>query len=154
MTPQDALIIPEYVRMFNRGLDQLSAFYGPDHLQSVRDYHNERSMVERLGKSIYDTYVGHFLGDQLDGLLIEGHDNLDGRRTVIKWAVADPQGRGTGRELIQDCIYRSRSSCKEVIALGVSVENTAAIRLYERLGFVHGDTFREGRMLQMGYRKK
>lgn len=87
----------------------------------------------------------------MSGILIEGFNNLQGARTTINWVVAKQKRRGIGTKLILNCLDRARIEEKDMVALGVSKDNTAAIKLYERLGFVHGGDYDDGKMEVMGY---
>ena len=50
---------------------------------------------------------------------------------------SDLQGRGVGRALLAACIAEARSAAGlEMLTLSVTAGNVAAIRLYERTGFV------------------
>jgi ribosomal protein S18 acetylase RimI-like enzyme len=51
--------------------------------------------------------------------------------------VVDPtvQGRGVGRLLVTTCLDRARAAGKKRMVLSTDRRMTAAIRLYERLGF-------------------
>ena len=59
--------------------------------------------------------------------------------------------RGVGEALLRACIDWARSKGLLILRLGVTVDNHAAIRCYERCGFVHYGTeplsvFFEGRL--------
>jgi ribosomal protein S18 acetylase RimI-like enzyme len=61
----------------------------------------------------------------------------EGRALIADVAVEPAQqGRGIGRRLVTDAVTALRHRGERVIALAVTEENTRAVRLYERLGFV------------------
>lgn len=60
-------------------------------------------------------------------------------------------GRGLGRPLAQTTIDAARSKGIERIELEVFASNTRAIRLYERLGFVHEGIKRRARKIDGAY---
>jgi ribosomal protein S18 acetylase RimI-like enzyme len=47
------------------------------------------------------------------------------------------RGRGLGRQLLQACIGKARAQGITRVTLQARADNTAAIRLYKRTGFVH-----------------
>jgi RimJ/RimL family protein N-acetyltransferase len=52
------------------------------------------------------------------------------------WVAADQRGRGVGRALLDACIDWARQRGAHKVALEAWPHNTAALRLYERVGFV------------------
>ncbi len=84
---------------------------------------------------------------ELDGELV-GYSVLlaaAGEGHVLNCCVSPPwQGRGYGRLLMEHLIERARVHGVENIYLEVRPSNTAALRLYQRLGF-------EGIALRRGY---
>jgi len=61
------------------------------------------------------------------------------------------RGKGLGRRLAQATIDAVRARGVERIELEVFASNTRAIRLYERLGFVHEGVRRRARKLDGAY---
>lgn len=57
----------------------------------------------------------------------------------------EQRGQGLGSRLLQAFLYASRSAGYRKVVLSVETDNTAAIRLYQKAGFVICKTFREGR---------
>lgn len=47
------------------------------------------------------------------------------------------RGRGLGEQLLRACLARAQANGLTRVALEARADNTAAIRLYERVGFVH-----------------
>ena len=61
-----------------------------------------------------------------------------GYRYTVEHSVhvrADRRGEGIGTELVRALIERAASLGKHVMIAGIDAENTASIRLHERLGF-------------------
>jgi ribosomal protein S18 acetylase RimI-like enzyme len=67
---------------------------------------------------------------------------VDGRRSVeliSLWVAPDARGAGVGTGLIEAVAEWARSAGAECVSLGVRLENSPAIALYERTGFIdHG----------------
>ena len=61
------------------------------------------------------------------------------------------QGRGLGRRLAEATIDAARARGVERVELEVFASNTRAIRLYERLGFVHEGVRRRARYIDGAY---
>ena len=151
LTPKDKGIIPDYVHLFNKVLNEISPFYDNSEIQKARKKNTHEYIVSHLSPNPDSRFIGHFTNQTLDGLLIEGFDDLDGDRTVVNWVMAKYKGLGIGTCLIEDCISRAKSEFKNVVAVGVSRKNVDAIKLYENLGFIFGKTYNKGTMRTMGY---
>ena len=69
-----------------------------------------------------------------------------GYRYTVEHSVhvrADRRGEGIGTELVRALIERAAALGKHMIIAGVEAENTASIRLHERLGFTAAARFSE-----------
>ena len=66
------------------------------------------------------------------GNVVESDDEAAFRMLVVDPAA---QGRGLGRLLVSTCLDRARAAGKTRMVLSTDRRMTAAIRLYERLGF-------------------
>jgi ribosomal protein S18 acetylase RimI-like enzyme len=77
-----------------------------------------------------------FDGDQCVGIA-GGYDN-EGKtaRVIAMWVSPAARGRGIGELLVNAVVDWARSIGREVVDLHVTVGNTAAERLYRRLGFI------------------
>ena len=60
---------------------------------------------------------------------------------------ADARGRGIGTRMLRALIERASALGKHVMIAGVDADNTASIRLHERLGFT-----RAGQLCEVGYK--
>ena len=68
---------------------------------------------------------------------------------------AAARGQGVGKALVQECIRRARRAGASALGLHTSESLQAAIRMYERMGFVRapeGDFHPSGAELVMAYR--
>jgi RimJ/RimL family protein N-acetyltransferase len=86
------------------------------------------------------------------GLLFEARRNTRHTATIVGMYVApEHAGRGLGARLLDACLDLARAdACIEMLYLTVTSTNAAAIRLYERAGFVaYG---REPRSMRIGDR--
>ena len=154
LTPTDENLIPAYVELFNDILTEISLMYPPSVIKEARERYTSQHICDHLQPNPDLRFIAHETNQTLDGLLIEGFDQLDGERTTIKWVLAAQKGRGIGTQLIQDCIQRAAGEGKDVVSLGVAVENHAARRLYQRLGFISGGRYTNShnqKMEVMGY---
>jgi RimJ/RimL family protein N-acetyltransferase len=143
-TPDDAGAVLEYLSRVGAETDNLSfGAEGPgiteseerDYLARVFDSDNSLAILALAG----DTIVG--------GLTFDG-----GRRPRLRHAgelgisvAREYAGLGVGRALIEDLIaWAEQGGVIRKINLKVRSDNTGAIRLYERLGWVHeGRTTRD-----------
>ncbi|PIN80392.1 hypothetical protein COV13_03655 [Candidatus Woesearchaeota archaeon CG10_big_fil_rev_8_21_14_0_10_32_9] len=141
LTPQDTLIVPKYVHLFNKVIDEISPFYTSKTIQEAKVLYTQEYIVNHLNSPSEIRFIGHFSDQNLDGLLIERFDKLDGNRTTINWVLAGEKGLGIGSELILDCISRAKNENKDNVTLVVAVENTLARKLYRKLGFISGGVY-------------
>ena len=151
LTPSDEILIPQYLGILNQGLEELSVFSNPSKIQETRRIYTPKYVRWNLPPDSEKRFIGHFEDTTLDGILIEGFDNLGQVRTTLNWVVAKQKRKGIGTQLIMDCIARAQHEKRDVVVLGVSKKNVQAIRLYERLGFIHGGDYDNGEMEVMGY---
>jgi phosphinothricin acetyltransferase len=73
-----------------------------------------------------------------------------GYRFTVEHSVhvrADRRGRGVGSQLVTALLPRARALGKHVIIGGIDADNTASIRMHERLGFE-----RSAQMTQVGWK--
>jgi ribosomal protein S18 acetylase RimI-like enzyme len=151
LTPNDGIIVPNYVELFNEVLDEISPFYDKTSIQDARDKYTREYIVAHLSPNKDKRFVGHFNNQNLDGLLVEGFKSDTPNRTEINWVMASQKGMGIGTTLIQDCINRARAEAQDMVVLGVSTKNIQARKLYEKLGFVSGGKYKGGTMEVMGH---
>jgi len=151
LIPSDEILIPQYLEILNQGLGEISAFYDPSKIEKTRERYTQDYVRHNLAPGSERRFIGHFEAETLDGILIEGSDNLGAVRTTLNWVIAKQKRRGIGTQLIRDCIARAQHERRDVVVLGVSKKNVQAIRLYERLGFMHGESYDGGKMEIMGH---
>lgn len=92
-------------------------------------------------------------GDTLVGLVAAYFDGQTARAYVTNVSVLPAWcGRGVASELLRRCVSHARDMRMQEIALHVDRHNAAAIALYERIGFKHGDGKepRQSMALQIG----
>jgi GNAT superfamily N-acetyltransferase len=153
LTPEDRPIVPAYVALFNKVLDEIGQFYNTATLQDARNHYTAAYVSSHLTPDQERRFIGHFSRERLNGILIESFDKEE-NRTGINWVMAEEKGKGIGTSLIQDCIGRAKEEGKSHIALAVSQTNNSARKLYERLGFISGGKYlnkHELPMELMGY---
>lgn len=151
LTLNDRIWIPEYSRIFNDGLDSVSNLYEGTVIENARRKYTSEFIHDHLVPNDENRFIGHFTGNELDGILIEGFDEMNGIRTSIDWIIADKKGRGIGTRLISDCLARAKNEKKDMVALMVSNKNKRARELYTSLGFKSGGPSQDGTMEVMGY---
>lgn len=72
------------------------------------------------------------------------------------YVAAEFRGRGVGRRLLEELVGAARAQDYHVLIGGIDSQNTASIRLHERLGFRHVGTlpqvgFKFGRWLDLAF---
>jgi ribosomal protein S18 acetylase RimI-like enzyme len=77
-------------------------------------------------------------GHSLCGLVAAYLNDPQGRQGFVTSVSVDAEvvGAGIGTALLCNCIEAAREKCFESVSLEVSADNTAALRLYRKLGFV------------------
>jgi len=147
----DEHLLEDFVAIYRRGIVDLSgqSYVRPKALQS----RTLQAWKDKLLPCSEKRLVAHFTSDVLDGILIEGFDAVgeEVSRTLLKWVFARYKGGGVGTSLITDCVERARFEQKDVVSLGVATQNTAARRLYEKLGFKFDGFYADKRMVLMHY---
>lgn len=113
-----------------------------------------RSFVQ----SVRDASGAHFVALDAEGRVVGWCDiarpTLEGFRHVGRLGMGmlpEVRGQGLGRRLADAAIAAARSRGVERIELEVFAHNTRAIRLYERLGFVHEGVRRRARKIDGRY---
>jgi RimJ/RimL family protein N-acetyltransferase len=131
-------------------MDEISDLYPQGAIEKSKQHYTKQYLRTCLATGDR-RLIAHVSDAGLDGLLVESFDSFDGARTLINWVGAQTKGNGIGTALIEDCLKRAEREAKDVVALGVSVQNAAAQRLYARLGFRKGAVYDNNTMLLMGY---
>ncbi len=82
LTTDDKILIPDYLRIFNKVLSEISHFYDDAIIQQARARYTEDYVLNQL--SSHDRkFAAHFANQTLDGVLIEGFDDPTLNRTSI-----------------------------------------------------------------------
>jgi predicted N-acetyltransferase YhbS len=92
----------------------------------------ERIVAEREGRLIGSVMLYPRAADAYDGAVAEAH-----WPEVRLLAVApEGRGRGVGSALVRECVRRARLAGATELGLHTSQSMRAAVRMYERFGFV------------------
>jgi GNAT superfamily N-acetyltransferase len=119
--PSDALSLPHARRWLERGREQLGVAWVHD---------------GRL--------VGAALARTVEPVLARAPRTGEPLAEVIVAVTENERGRGIGRQLVAALQQRVDEAAWPGLALTVSVRNPAAVRLYEKLGFVTDGVSRTG----------
>ncbi len=124
------------------------------------DISNRRAWLEDRARAGYPVLVATDDEQNVMGYASFGDWRAwDGYRHTVEHSIyvrSDQRGKGIGKELLEVLIERARSIEKHVMVAGIEAQNTASIRLHERLGFEHAGTVREvgikfGRWLDLAF---
>lgn len=109
-------------------------------------------------RSVIEGHGAHFVAIDADGEVVGWCDiarpPLEGFRHCGRLGMGllpHVQGRGVGRRLAEVAIDAARARGVERVELEVFASNTRAIRLYERLGFVHEGVRHRARKIDGAY---
>ena len=109
-------------------------------------------------RSVIEGNGAHFVAIDADGEVVGWCDisraPIEGFRHCGRLGMGllpHVQGRGLGRRLAEVTVDAARARGVERIELEVFASNTRAIRLYERLGFVHEGVRRRARYIDGAY---
>ncbi len=97
----------------------------------------EQRWIDRLANPDAATFVA--LDGESDVGLITGlrhWDHPEEAALVSVWVAPSMRGQGVGRALIEEVLVWARAANFAAVRLGVGDHNKAAIRLYERTGFL------------------
>ncbi|MGI5836603.1 MAG: GNAT family N-acetyltransferase [Chloroflexota bacterium] len=124
---------------FEQYRDLMDPTHWQAYLQSVEDTLAEKGPEERIVAELSGAIVGSVLlcpaGTPIR--TIDGRTLIRERPEVRLLAVApEARGRGIGAALVEECVRRARLAGAKELTLHTSDMMQAAVRLYERLGFV------------------
>ena len=92
---------------------------------------------EHLAKTDAPTWLVTLEGDDVGMIHGAGYRGADGAAGLFgMWVAPDARGRGAGDRLVQVLVDWARAGGYDRILLDVGDDNSPAIRLYERHGFV------------------
>lgn len=99
-------------------------------------------------RQLYDVYPDHLLvlddGTELKGYVLVGTAPDASRSWILGLGITpDERGRGYGRRLMREVLRLLRADGVREVLLTVSPANTAAILLYENLGFTAEESVRK-----------
>lgn len=136
----DIDLIPNFTKILHSRLEDIKEFYPKEEVLKTIERYDSSNIIQELVDPKDRTYVGHFNGKNLDGILIEGSeiltfDNFQVKKGVIYWVMAQESKKGIGSGLILNSIERAKTRGEDVLCLGVSANNVGAVRAYQQLGF-------------------
>ena len=117
--------------------------------ETLVDLANRRAWLAERNAAGFPVLVAREAGDEVLGYASYGTwRSIEGFRHSVEHSVyvhADQRGQGLGPALLQALIERARAAGLHVMVAAIESQNTASIRLHQRLGFVT-----TGQMPQVG----
>lgn len=100
----------------------------------IRPWNNPNEDIDRAVHARESTILVGYVGNDLIGSIMAGHD---GHRGWVYYLAVDPshQGRGLGRELMEEAGLWLAARGAPKLELMVREENDTAGKFYEALGF-------------------
>lgn len=145
LTKADENLVSEYLKIFNTQLNNVSQYYTEEQLKTARETYTPKNVLSNIISESEKKFIGHFNGNSLDGILIEGERDshiANKRESLIYWMMVRETGKGIGSDMLKDCIERAKETGKAFVYLSVA-ENNPAKRLYEKFGFLHEKNYGE-----------
>lgn len=141
-TPAD---LPGILAIYNDAVANTTAIWN----ETLVDLANRQAWLNDRNAAGFPVLVAHDDAGEVAGYASYGPWRaFDGYRHTVEHSVyvrGDQRGKGLGPELMRALIERARAAGLHVMVAGIESENTASIRLHERLGFTIN-----GRMQQVG----
>ena len=113
----------------------------------------EAPTIEQMRTYLTTTHVIHLVAMNRDlvagwcDVMPKPHEGMRHRGKLGMGLLPDHRGRGLGRRLLEETLRTARDAGITRVELEVFASNTAAIKLYQRLGFVHEGRKRAARIL-------
>nr|WP_288256339.1 GNAT family N-acetyltransferase [uncultured Pseudomonas sp.] len=137
--------LPGILAIYNDAVQHTTAIWN----ETLVDLANRRAwLVERTAAG-FPVLVAHDAAGEVVGYSSYGTwRTIEGFRQTVEHSVyvrADQRGQGLGPALMQALIERARAANLHVMVAAIESQNTASIRLHQRLGFITS-----GQMPQVG----
>ncbi|GLZ85375.1 L-methionine sulfoximine/L-methionine sulfone acetyltransferase [Metapseudomonas resinovorans] len=137
--------LPGILAIYNDAVENTTAIWN----ETLVDLANRRAwLADRAAASFPVLVAVNPAGDVLGYASYGTWRTIEGFRHTVEHSVyvrGDQRGQGLGPALMQALVDRARQAGLHVMVAAIESENTASIRLHERLGFVT-----TGQMPQVG----
>ena len=134
--------IPQVIELYQKGIDGLLRYYGPDFHDSMLAKRDE-GFFRRKADAVYLA-----LDKGLDGVIeTRDFDDFGAQNCLIEWVFAADKGKGVGSALLREVIQDSYGK-KDIVSIAVHKDNRKVHKLYRRLGFI--EVSRVGNFRYMG----
>ncbi|AOE87701.1 GNAT family N-acetyltransferase [Pseudomonas sp. TCU-HL1] len=137
--------LPGILAIYNDAVENTTAIWN----ETLVDLANRRAWLADRNAAGFPVLVAvNAAGDVLGYASYGTWRTIEGFRHTVEHSVyvhGDQRGQGLGPALMQALIERARTAGLHVMVAAIESENTASIRLHERLGFVT-----TGQMPQVG----
>lgn len=147
MTIEDATAtdLPAILAIYNDAVEHTTAIWN----ETLVDLDNRRAwLAERQGQG-FPVLVAHDAAGEVLGYASYGTwRSIEGFRHTVEHSLyvrSDQRGQGLGPLLMQALIERAKAAGLHVMVAAIEAQNSASIRLHERLGFTIS-----GQMSQVG----
>jgi len=134
--------LPAILAIYNDAVQNTTAIWN---LETV-DLANRRAWFDARAGQNYPILVAGEPGEVLGSASYGDWRAFDGYRHTVEHSVyvdKDCRGAGIGEKLMRALIERASAGNVHVMIAGIEAENTASIRLHEKLGFRVAGTFFE-----------
>ncbi|MBU1329055.1 MAG: GNAT family N-acetyltransferase [Gammaproteobacteria bacterium] len=137
--------LPDILAIYNDAVEQTTAIWN----ETLVDLANRRAWLAERVAAGFPVLVARDMAGAVLGYASYGTwRTIEGFRQTVEHSVyvrTDQRGQGLGPALMQALIARARAANLHVMVAAIESENTASIRLHQRLGFVT-----TGQMPQVG----
>jgi len=137
--------LPGILAIYNDAVENTTAIWN----ETLVDLANRRAWLADRAAAGFPVLVAvNAVGDVLGYASYGTWRTIEGFRHTVEHSVyvrGDQRGQGLGPALMQALVERARQAGLHVMVAAIESENTASIRLHERLGFVT-----TGQMPQVG----
>ncbi|WP_044873882.1 GNAT family N-acetyltransferase [Pseudomonas sp. LFM046] len=137
--------LPGILAIYNEAVEHTTAIWN----ETLVDLANRRTWLAERNAAGFPVLVAvNDAGEVLGYASYGTWRTIEGFRHTVEHSVyvrGDQRGQGLGPALMQALIERARQASLHVMVAAIESENTASIRLHERLGFVT-----TGQMPQVG----
>ncbi|MBB4822669.1 phosphinothricin acetyltransferase [Pseudomonas alcaligenes] len=128
--------LPGILAIYNAAVEHTTAIWN----ENLVDLANRRAWLAERSGAGFPVLVARDAAGEVVGYASYGAWRPhDGYKHTVEHSVyvrADQRGKGLGPQLMQALIERARSAGLHVMVGAIESENTASIRLHQRLGFV------------------
>jgi phosphinothricin acetyltransferase len=138
MRIQDATAadLPAILAIYNDAVLNTTAIWN----ETLVDLDNRQAWLTERNAAGFPVLVAHDVAGEVLGYASYGTwRSIEGFRHTVEHSVyvrSDQRGQGLGPQLMQALIERAKAAELHIMVAAIEAQNSASIRLHERLGFV------------------